>query len=652
MAEYWAAAGWGVCVLLALMGWGRLALRAAGATGIVAWLEAAAWGIAISSLVGGLMNLLAWCGRAGVITFVLLGLLLFLADATLHLPRARAWWRTWPGRRDVAWIFVAALVAALLTLRFLSSLSAGFNPKFEGVRLNPHDDMHSYLVSVERLLQTGTLGHDPFNSRMMMSALGTQHFLNALVLAGAREERLHLLEGGIALAALCMSAAALGLRLGLRRVPATALMLVPLMIQFGYINLSATVTAAAAVMVLVSWGLSDIRPGGPALLRWSVLLGFLLAAACSLKGTVLFVSCVFAFAVVLLRALGGRRPTLIAAGALALAVAAACLLPWMLWQHASSGTWLYPLLGRGYHAAVFGLTPFPKLPSLPAAAANALRVGLVLPIVLLAAALVAAALPRPRRLLPSYAWAGLVAYLAAWTCSWPVMAQATQVVDLPRYLAASAAVGCTLALAAGWRIAAAVVAERPAHPARFAGPAAFAAFAVLTAGEWAMLYFVMLPADLARATSNQHPIRGAAGAIAARLRDMQNAVPPGEKLLVYLAEPAFLDFRRNPIYVVDWPGEASPPPGMPVYSGGPAVADYLRHLGIRYVAYDYARHAAFPPENYSNYLAPLNGDVVRRQAAGSFAFQDDLHQMEARERIIYRNGEEEILDLGPAAPRN
>ena len=131
-----------------------------------------------------------------------------------------------------------------------------------------------------------------------------------------------------------------------------------------------------------------------------------------------------------------------------------------------------------------------------------------------------------------------------------------------------------------------------------------------------------------------------------RVRAAQEAVPAGEPLLAYFAEPAFLEFRPNRVYVVDWPGESSLPPGMPVYAGGAAVREYLRGRGIRYVLYGYRREAGFPRAAYGHYVEPVNGAVVRRQAAGSFAFQADLRELEGEAGVIYRNGEEEVLDLG------
>ena len=81
----------------------------------------------------------------------------------------------------------------------------------------------------------------------------------------------------------------------------------------------------------------------------------------------------------------------------------------------------------------------------------------------------------------------------------------------------------------------------------------------------------------------------------AEYRDMQLAVPPGQKILVRLDKNFLLDFRRNIIYINDLPGGASLPPGIPIFKGPDALADYLIQHGIRYLAYSYGDEATFQP---------------------------------------------------------
>ena len=51
---------------------------------------------------------------------------------------------------------------------------------------NVHDDYGSYLVSIQRLLQLGWFGKDPFNLRMLVSAVGGHSFMMAYAFCSGR----------------------------------------------------------------------------------------------------------------------------------------------------------------------------------------------------------------------------------------------------------------------------------------------------------------------------------------------------------------------------------------------------------------------------------------------------------------------------------
>ena len=69
------------------------------------------------------------------------------------------------------------------------------------------------------------------------------------------------------------------------------------------------------------------------------------------------------------------------------------------------------------------------------------------------------------------------------------------------------------------------------------------------------------------------------------MRTLQAAVPAGEPFLARVPFPFYFDFRRNPVRIDSLPGMASPPPGLPTFAGGEAVARYLTEHGLRYLVY-------------------------------------------------------------------
>jgi hypothetical protein len=65
-------------------------------------------------------------------------------------------------------------------------------------------------------------------------------------------------------------------------------------------------------------------------------------------------------------------------------------------------------------------------------------------------------------------------------------------------------------------------------------------------------------------------------------KQLQEMIPPGEKIFTVVDAPYLLDFARNPIENVDSIGGASPPPGMPFGKGPDALKEYLKSLGYNY----------------------------------------------------------------------
>ena len=127
---------------------------------------------------------------------------------------------------------------------------------------------------------------------------------------------------------------------------------------------------------------------------------------------------------------------------------------------------------------------------------------------------------------------------------------------------------------------------------------------------------------------------------------MQRTIPPGEKVLVRLDKNFLLDFKRNPIYVNDLPGGASLPPGIPIFKGPEALADYLVRHDIRYLAYSYGDEASFSRALFGDRLA-LNVNVwLRKGAQIAFDFQDDALALGQRRKKLFDDGRMFVVDLG------
>jgi hypothetical protein len=71
---------------------------------------------------------------------------------------------------------------------------------------------------------------------------------------------------------------------------------------------------------------------------------------------------------------------------------------------------------------------------------------------------------------------------------------------------------------------------------------------------------------------------------------LQSKVPPGKTIYAIVDAPYLLDFKRNPIFVADVLGGASPSNEMPRLEGTQALLNYFRKVGIEYLlAVDFER---------------------------------------------------------------
>ncbi|MCU0292893.1 MAG: hypothetical protein MUF10_13025 [Thermoanaerobaculaceae bacterium] len=342
---------WGLHVLASFVGWGDLLARALGLKGAPDAGLTAAWGMAAVLALGAVLNL------GGLVSPVTVKLLLAIgtAHALVTVATRHDLWARWvrpAGRwRLQAPVLAGGLVlAAVAALQLLGSVHGTINDVQRFRPFDIHDDLQAYLVFPEKLLDQGSLGPEPFEPRRMLN-LGGQSFLQALVVAALPVRQIHLLDGGIAAVML------LGLVWGWmrrERVPLPLGMLLAL-VAATVPHLEArgnTSSVMTGVVVLLAWFLTatNRRVKEAPLATRAMLQALLIAAAASLKSTYIpFVAVAFVALVILARPEQAWRKRL-REGALTAGLTVLILAPWMISVLWSSGTLLYPLLGRGFHA--------------------------------------------------------------------------------------------------------------------------------------------------------------------------------------------------------------------------------------------------------------------------------------------------------------
>jgi len=567
---------WSLYILAAFAGWGGMLARVLGLGSVPDAGLAATWGMAGLLAAGAVLNLGGLVSPAAIKLLLALGAASFVIGAA---ARRRSWigglgsnarWRLQPP------VLAAGLVlVAVAALQLLGSVNGTINDVQRFRPFDLHDDLQAYLVFPEKLLEQGSLGPEPFEPRRMLN-LGGQSFLQTLVVSALPLRQIHLLDGGIAVLML------LGLVWGWmrrERVPWPLQGLI-LLVTATLPHLDArgnTSSVMTGVVVLLAWYRTITDPqvkAAPPAAR-AILQALLIAAAACLKSTFIpFVAVAF----VMLLILGEPRRAWrerVRESALTAGLAALVLAPWMLSVMLSSGTLLYPLLGRGFHATHY----FPGFGNVTEGGGLAWHEALRMLIRQLGHVWVVLILllflPRRRhREAAAFVVAALVAAGAI-----VFLVDATLNRSLGRYIFPLAQAGLLIVLGA-------CLSGRP-HPGRRWPLERLAAvvvgLALLVSGnEVTQRLLTRLVDNLAGARAEDRLATDREDLVHSQLLA---GVPAGSPVLARLRLPFRLDFGAHEVYIMGFPGMASPPPGLPLFQGPEAVATYLRATGIRYLAY-------------------------------------------------------------------
>jgi hypothetical protein len=123
-------------------------------------------------------------------------------------------------------------------------------------------------------------------------------------------------------------------------------------------------------------------------------------------------------------------------------------------------------------------------------------------------------------------------------------------------------------------------------------------------------------------------------------------------MVAMLDRPFWLDFARNPIDVVDVPGQVSPPPGMPL-DDDEAVVAYLRQRGVRYLAFVRSTQSggAYGRRGWERMRGPPPSHLWG--GAAPFVLQTfDRFESLMRSRLrLYDDGTMVVLDLETRVPQ-
>ncbi len=627
-----ATAIWGLAIVLCFAGWGSWLGRRLVAELEVDWGLRAAWGLALTIAVGGPLCLFGLARRPTLLIWIFGG----IALATREMFRVsdsppqiwRRFWTVVAGCRHTPLIVAMVSVVGFLYL----GAAARAVP-------NPNDDWVAYLPFVRKILQTGTFV-DPFSVRRM-AAYGGQSYLQALTLIVAEVSRVQIFDGGICL--VLSFALIFGFAREARRISWTILLLVGLVVIMlpdnranSAAEMSGVVGFVAAWRTVVLIDRAGLRGARPALLT-----ALSMAAVCTLRQNYLPVVGFMLLALCLRRgdeqqspSWADRRRHL----GLVVVLLGACLLPWASLAFRSNHTFLFPFFHGNYDPNYGGITaPSPwnaRLRFYLSAAFYGDPIRTMPLLLLVGPGIAAVATGRAVWGL----WAGTIVGFAVLALSLP---------DADTYTIARYDFAYVVAFVIALGLA---VADQGTTSKRD-----LSILVLVVVGLAIQVYdkqaagIRAVSVALDRLGSDSTP--SVLETDAEDERRMQQAVPAGERLLVMIERPYLLDYARNPIEHLDYPGAASPAPGIPLLAGSEKVAAYLVARGTRYFAFATPDHPRDDLYSRAKWKTLLTGPTrMWRIAAPLFlAAFDTVDELARSRRRIYDDGHLIVIDLDVAA---
>lgn len=630
------AASWGLVLIVAFVGWGRLLNKTLFSACDAGWGEQAAWGMALAILVGGWLNLFGLISPPVVLGIVFGGLALVANELGRKRSGLTSFWTEKLRRyRENQCILVIAFGVLLLALLKYWGAAAGAHFSF-----NDMDDFTAYFAFPGKMLQTGALGLDPFSVRRVFS-LGGQSFLQTFILALFPVGRLQTIDPGIPVLIL----------LGMVSHVCTARRITPgkelFMLAFIVLSTSpVTNTSAGLTGTIFFFALCLCSREAPWQQR-ALLIGLLAATLCGLKSTLVPFCAIAVFLDALIRLLyrDADQPLKTAFASLLLSAGSAVIFmaPWMISMWQSSHTLLYPFLGAGYHAANQGLSfSAPINPSwIWRKSMTISNLVASYPLLAMAPAMV---LWKKKQPMLIGLWAACIFVILALD-----VGLEGPMIDVYRYSFASLS-----AVTIVWMVLCMQSDERDGLTAawiqRIASSAMLAFFigGFLLGNDWTQVCHSVRMSMW----SFERPMSStdfADGALKNQCERAQSSLALGSTLLVRTERPYLFNFKRNRILLVDSPGGAGPPPGMPMFQGPERLADYLSSNSVRYIAYSYKNEAGFSKAKFQPLLSTNLSKWTRNYWLQILDFQDNLSALGLTRHRVFDDGSMFIIDLASRA---
>lgn len=608
---------------LSAWGWGRLVLDFCGIESAGRSAYHVMLGLAVLAGAGGWLNFLGIAYPPTLWALLVAGWI----AALRRISPARLWKQplNLTGAIETLPAVAAGLAAVFLVFTLLPS--AVFNPM---------DDLQLYFHRPVQMLQAGTLGGDPFNYTGFDS-LGIHAFLQAFTLLAFSARFLNAFDAVLCAVLAMMLVADAGRTLKVHSLVAAAAMASLALLPPWQGNISSTYAIAALVLALLPAAFTLLQhgvPSGQALWRRALPPGLLVAAIIGLKSTTLSFALPAALVFLALIAYQENpRAALRAAGTIG-AWTMVFLLPWIGLHAPNYGRWFAG--GPDSDAIGYGGNPSALLTNMGLTWGGPFGAFNIAAGIILAAALAGTTfgLSRvnqigPHRLIPILAlcWGAIAAYLLN-TIPYDLsngVRYSTPALMVGIAIAALLA-GSLIARGAGTMVVLAIpiviaLTFAAANSNRFHSNLAFRSTMPLSEGvmrnferytDWALSADAVL-----------------------WVRNAQARIPPGERILAFIALPHHLFFARNPVLVASEPGLAMPWLRLPLDADAEGIRRFLQQHGVRYVIWQIG-NGTKPDEQLQEQLEGTY-PLERRMARGVLSLRKSLAELTKVSELLHED---------------
>lgn len=636
---YLYACGVGVLILLSWVGWGWLLSLSSPKTDY-SFGMLGVFGTSFTIIVGGFLNLFTLISPFSIRLYMCAGLTLFLLYMWTSRRRIMEEIQSFFSVLKSNKLLVIPVLLLVLFLCARIALSVSYY-SFHGA-----DDEPGYLTFSAKMIQTGSLGDDPFSERRLVSSLGGKYFLDTFVLTFVNYKYLHLVDNCISYSIYIFLVYGIVRSIRIERYLKMLILTLPILIASPTFNVTSVITS---MMLLLGLFIIVARPKktfGEIFVLVPVITAALIASKSNVIVPVFFVVAYYYFLVIesnlkqisfskLRNSIFQVIQYVLVPGLLIILF----LTPWAISMYHSSGTLFYPLLGRGYHGISYGTFlshyfsfDFYSFIRLSFELYGGLS--LLIPAGILGGVIFYFKVHERRTLLVLlcsallgvlaliYATGGYSLYYYSFSFMMPVVLFCLIMINDNVDVQQKQKIGVITVIIISFMLG-------------FYVQKGFDVFDEIKRGvsfENGFKFGLFNTNQVSKTQLDQY-------------KHLQDSIPENEVFLAVLEKNFILNFKRNTIYIVDSPGAASFPPGMPMFKGERALSEYLLSKNIKYIACSCGKSAVFSEKAISGMLKVHVNPWLKTEATNLIDFHKNFNELVKQKRTVFNDGTNIVLDI-------